>query len=90
LPKGTKLSAEIHLNNSADNPHNPSNPPIHVAWGEESKDEMGSISLIAVPHVESDLSKINRDLATRGRKLASDKMAADPVLAKKVMRILAD
>jgi hypothetical protein len=90
LPKGTTLSGEIHWDNSADNPHNPSNPPIHVEWGEESKDEMGSISLIAVPHVESDLETLNRDLAACSRKLARDQMHANPELAKKVMRILAD
>ena len=48
VPQGTRLDAEIHWDNSADNPHNPSNPPVRVTWGEESKDEMGSISLIAV------------------------------------------
>jgi mono/diheme cytochrome c family protein len=90
LPKGTKVAAEIHWDNSADNPRNPSNPPIHVAWGEESKDEMGSISLIAVPHVQSDFEMLRRDIATRDRSIARDKMAADPVLAKKVMRLLAE
>src|SRR5215469_9355113 len=90
LPKGSTLSAEIHWDNSADNPHNPSNPPIRVEWGEESKDEMGSISLIAVPHVETDLETLNRDLATRSQKLAHDQMAANPDLAKKVMRLLAE
>jgi mono/diheme cytochrome c family protein len=39
LPRGTRLDAEIHWNNSADNPNNPSNPPVRVAWGEQSKDE---------------------------------------------------
>ena len=90
LPKGTKLDAEIHWDNSAENPHNPSDPPIHVSWGEESKDEMGSISLIAVPHLESDLSVLQKDIAARGRQLARERMQADPVLAKKVMRILAE
>lgn len=90
LPKGTVVSAEIHWDNSADNPHNPSNPPIHVEWGEQTKDEMGSISLIAVPHVQSDFQTLNRDLAARSRNLALDKMAADPELAKKVTRLLAD
>ena len=28
----------------------PSNPPIEVKWGEQSKDEMGSVTLAAVPH----------------------------------------
>ena len=63
LPKGTKLEAEIHWDNSAGNPHNPSTPPIHVEWGEESKDEMGSISLIAVPHKQLELGILNGDLA---------------------------
>jgi hypothetical protein len=90
LPKGTTLSAEIHWDNSADNPHNPSNPPIHVQWGEESKDEMGSLSLIAVPHVESDFQTLRRDVATRDRTLALEKMGADPELAKKVKRLLAE
>jgi hypothetical protein len=83
LPKETTLSAEIHWDNSADNPHNPSNPPIHVEWGEESKDEMGSISLIAVPHVEFDLETLNRDLATRSRKLARDQWTRIPNWPKK-------
>ena len=50
----------------------------------------GNISLIAVPHLEPDLETLNRDLATRSRNLARDQMRANPELAKKVMRILAD
>ena len=66
LPAGTRLDAEIHWDNSADNPNNPVNPPVRVEWGEETKDEMGSISLIAVPHDESDLATLRaRHLATR-------------------------
>lgn len=49
LPKGTKLSVEIRWDNSAENPHNPTNPPVRVKWGEESKDEMGSITLQLLP-----------------------------------------
>src|SRR6185503_19978820 len=55
LPKGPKLHADIHWDNSAENPRNPTSPPVPVTWGEESKDEMGSISLIAVAHDQSDL-----------------------------------
>jgi hypothetical protein len=90
LPKGTTLAAEIHWDNSADNPHNPSNPPVHVTWGEESKDEMGSISLIAVPHAEADLAVLRKDISNRSRQVARERMKADPVLARKVMRILVD
>ncbi len=90
LPAGTRLNAEIHWDNSADNPHNPSNPPVEVSWGEESRDEMGSISLLAVPHVESDLKTVRTDLRERQQKLVRERMAADPALARKVARLLAD
>ncbi len=48
LPKGTRLEMEITYDNSADNPHNPSNPPKRVRWGEQSFDEMGSMTLQVV------------------------------------------
>jgi hypothetical protein len=67
LPKGTRLDAEIHWDNSAENPHNPSNPPVKVTWGEQSKDEMGSVSLIGVPHDQSDYAAFRAALERRTR-----------------------
>ncbi len=90
LPAGTKLDAEIHWDNSAENSRNPSSPPVHVTWGEESRDEMGSISLVAVPHEESDLATLQQDLVHRSRQLARERMRDDPALAKKVAKILAE
>ena len=90
LPKGTKLDVEIHWDNSAENPRNPSSPPVRVTWGEESKDEMGSISLIAVPHDESDLATLAGDLKQRARDLARERMRDDPALAMKVAKILGE
>jgi hypothetical protein len=90
LPAGTRLDAEIHWDNSAANPHNPSNPPIHVEWGEESKDEMGSVSLIAVAHDQADYPALQSDIRQRERTMSREKMRADPVLARKVMKILAE
>lgn len=86
-PKWTKLKAEIHWDNSAENPHNPLDPSTHVSRGDESKDEMGSLSLIVVPHLESDLAVLQNNIATRARQLARERMQADHVLARKVMRI---
>ena len=37
LPKGTKLDAEVSWDNSAENPKNPSNPPIPIKWGASSR-----------------------------------------------------
>ena len=90
LPAGTKLDADIHWDNSADNPHNPSIPPIHVQWGEESKDEMGSISLIAVAHDQADLPALQADVSDRARLMARQKMHEDPALRRKVLQILAE
>jgi mono/diheme cytochrome c family protein len=90
LPAGTRLDDEIHWDNSADNPRNPASPPVHVQWGEETKDEMGSISLIAVPHDESDLATLRGNISQRERQLAREKMRADPALAKKVLQILGE
>jgi hypothetical protein len=40
LPKGTKIELEYVYDNSSGNPHNPSNPPVRVRFGEQTKDEM--------------------------------------------------
>lgn len=90
LPGGTKLDVEIHWDNSAENPRNPSNPPVRVTWGEESKDEMGSISLIAVAHEETDLATLRGDIEQRNHKIARERMRRDPTLARKVAQMLAE
>jgi mono/diheme cytochrome c family protein len=90
LPRGTRLDVEIHWDNSADNPRNPSNPPVRVTWGEESKDEMGSISLIAVAHEQSDHAQLQEDITRRQREFVRERMRADPGLMTKVAQILAE
>jgi hypothetical protein len=90
LPKGTRLDAEIHWDNSADNPHNPSSPPVRVIWGEESKDEMGSISLLAVAHDESELGTLKNDVGQRQREIARSRMISDPAFAKRVREMFAE
>jgi hypothetical protein len=60
LPKGTRIGVELRWDNSADNPRNPSRPPVHVEWGEQSTDEMGSVTLQVVPRSESDLQTLQR------------------------------
>lgn len=55
LPKGTRLHARITYDNSKDNPRNPSDPPARVHFGEESTDEMGSVSLLTLAAEESEL-----------------------------------
>jgi hypothetical protein len=90
LPQGTRLAVEIHWDNSADNLRNPSSPPVRVTWGEESKDEMGSISLVVVPHDESDLTTLQTDVSQRARELVRERIRAEPALARKVAQLLAE
>src|SRR5262249_11156870 len=40
LPKGTRIDLLAHFDNSADNPANPSRPPVEVRWGEQTTNEM--------------------------------------------------
>jgi hypothetical protein len=60
LPKGTRLTARMTWDNSADNPDNPSHPPVRVRWGEQSTDEMGSVTLQVVPREAADLPALQR------------------------------
>lgn len=61
LPKGTKLHTRITWDNSTSNPRNPTNPPKQVRWGEQSTDEMGSISLRLVAKNDEDLPVLQKD-----------------------------
>jgi len=90
LPKGTRLDAEVHWDNGAGNPRNPSAPPVRVQWGEQSKDEMGSVTLIAVPHQESDLDTLRADVLNHRKQMARWRLLTDPALRKKVQELLAE
>jgi hypothetical protein len=58
LPAGAKLDVELHYDNSAMNPANPHDPPVRVAWGRGSEDEMGAMSIEATAADEADLPKL--------------------------------
>jgi mono/diheme cytochrome c family protein len=90
LPKGTRLDAEVHWDNSASNPRNVSSPPIRVQWGEQSKDEMGSVTLVGVPHDEADLAVLRRDVQAHTVTAATTRMAADPSLRTKIAQLLSE
>ena len=58
LPKGTQLDVRLVYDNSADNPENPHSPPKRIAWGRESTDEMGAITLQVVAVDQRDESTL--------------------------------
>lgn len=68
LPKGTKLSTTIVYDNSKENPENPFSPPQRIAWGRESTDEMGSVTLLVVAKDESQREELERLVSQRNRK----------------------
>src|SRR5688572_11566258 len=55
LPKGTRLDVEVAYDNSTGNPSNPSTPPRRVTFGEQSTDEMGSVTIELVPVKETEI-----------------------------------
>ncbi len=59
LPAGTVLKSVITYDNSSGNPDNPTNPPVRVKWGEQSTDEMGSITLSGVALDLEDAAKLD-------------------------------
>ena len=80
LPKGTRLDGEVTWDNSADNSKNPSSPPINVVWGEQSKDEMGSVSMQVYPKSEADLKTLQTDYRKHTRDVALPRLMSDPAL----------
>ena len=59
LPAGTVLHSLITYDNSATNPHQPSNPPKEVWWGEQTTDEMGSLILLIYPKNPQQMQTLN-------------------------------
>jgi hypothetical protein len=82
LPKGTRIDAEVTWDNSDSNSHNPSNPPIPVKWGEESKDEMGAVALQVYPTRESELKQLTTDYRKHVRDIAVPRLIMDSELRK--------
>jgi hypothetical protein len=70
LPAGTRLDVRVSYDNSAANRRNPSTPPQPVRWGEQSTDEMGSVSLQVVAANERELPELQQTFATHVRESA--------------------
>ncbi len=84
LPKGTKLDGDVSWDNSEENAKNPSRPPVQVTWGEQTKDEMGAVTLQVYPAAEGDLVTLQRDYRGHVREVAREQILKDPSLMTKV------
>jgi hypothetical protein len=81
LPAGTRIDVRFIYDNSAENPRNPSVPPRAVLWGEDTFDEMASLTLLVVAEGSDDTSALRRLLADRQR-LAIQRGVADGTLKR--------
>ena len=79
LPRGTILRMRFTYDNSAENPRNPSNPPVRVRYGGESTNEMGNLWMQVVPVNAGELAALRADYL---RKSAERRLAALDQLAR--------
>jgi hypothetical protein len=61
----------ITYDNSAANHRNPSSPPKRVTWGEQSTDEMGSVSLQVVAAHPGELPKLQEGFGEHMREVVA-------------------
>lgn len=80
LPKGTKLDVVITYDNSAANRRNPSSPPKRVTWGEQSTDEMGSVSLIVIAANRGEMPVLQQSIQEHMRVAATSRGGATSLL----------
>ncbi|MCB1093970.1 MAG: tetratricopeptide repeat protein [Verrucomicrobiae bacterium] len=66
LPSGTTVSMEFIYDNSAENPHNPNDPPRRVLEGPQSTDEMSNVSLQFLPQSPGDGQQLKELYWRRG------------------------
>ncbi|MGA2215208.1 MAG: ascorbate-dependent monooxygenase [Bryobacteraceae bacterium] len=62
LPKGTRIDLVYTYDNSENNPHNPAHPPVHIRWGEETKDEMALVFLNVLLPSRDDIRDLQRSV----------------------------
>ena len=90
LPKGTRLDSEVSWDNSAANPKNPSRPPIQVKWGEQTKDEMGAVTLQLYPSAEADVVALRQNYRSHVVSIARSRMMQDPSLLLKIRELMGE
>ena len=91
LPKGTRLDVEISYDNSAENPNNPNSPPKRVRFGQQSTDEMGSMSIEIAPvrdNLPDFAGAVQQHLQTRPQRLVESRRAG-PAFALTVAELVA-
>jgi Flp pilus assembly protein TadD len=98
LPAGSTLHMAWTFDNSADNPHNPSSPPVDVHYGQSSTDEMAELIIEVEPTDPREIAALDRDFqrkwlrdqaATIERMLAANPDDVDRIADLAALRQLA-
>jgi hypothetical protein len=77
-PRHNATEHNLRYDNSAANPANPFSPPRRVRWGQQSTDEMGSITLEMLPVREADVPLHASAVRAHLTRAARGRMAARP------------
>ncbi len=73
LPAGTTISLKYTFDNSAENPNNPTHPPVRVKFGPNSTDEMAELGLQLLTQSAPDAERIFSDFNARADKSSLDR-----------------
>jgi tetratricopeptide (TPR) repeat protein len=80
LPKGTTVAMEYTYDNSAGNPRNPTQPPVRVGWGQQSKEEMGDLWIQVLTSSAEDRDIL--DAAFQAKWMAADVIGLEQLTAR--------
>jgi hypothetical protein len=88
LPQGTRLETELVYDNSANNPRNPTSPPVRVKWGLASTNEMGSVTLHLMPAKEGEVETLRDALKDHSTDIVIDQALARPTQGRMVKNLI--
>jgi tetratricopeptide (TPR) repeat protein len=80
LPQGTTVSMRYRYDNSVANPRNPAAPPVHVPWGQQSREEMGDLWLQVVTNTSAERQVL--DQAFRDKWMATDAVGLESLIRR--------
>ena len=85
LPKGTRVEMRYIYDNSAANVRNPTQPPVEVLWGQQSKEEMGDFWLHVLTRNASDRDLLDRTF--RSKWMATDAVGLKELIRREPSRV---
>ncbi|MCM3881508.1 MAG: tetratricopeptide repeat protein [Vicinamibacterales bacterium] len=85
LPSGTRVEMRYIYDNSAGNTRNPTQPPVRVPWGQQSREEMGDFWLQVLTKDATDRETLNRLFLAKW--MATDAVGLEELIRRQPSRI---